>query len=71
MSRHILIAAATTAYPNLPERDARPQLANVLAEVVRLFTHTIGGYQRELEGIGENPGADLLRRELDLSLIHI
>ena len=65
VSRHILIAAATTAYPNLPERDARPQLANVLAEVVRLFTHTIGGYQRELEGIGENPGADLLRRELD------
>lgn len=65
MGKHLLIAAATSEYPNLPSRDARPQLAGVLAEIVELFTSTLGGYERALETIAENPPADVLRKSLD------
>jgi WD40 repeat protein len=65
MGKHFLIAAATSAYPNLPPHDARPQLVGVLAAVVDLFTATLGGYERALETIAENPPADVLRKSLD------
>jgi hypothetical protein len=65
MGKHLLIAAATAEYPNLPARDARPQLVGVLAAVVDLFTSTLGGYERALETIAENPPADVLRKSLD------
>ena len=59
-----LIAAATSSYPGLPGRDARPQLVGVLAEVVGFFTGSLG-YTRELPAIGDNPPSDDLRKALD------
>lgn len=44
--------------------DQRPQLDAVLAAVVKLFTETLGCYQRELDAIAVNPPTDLLRRSL-------
>jgi hypothetical protein len=51
MAKHLLIAAATSEYPNLAPIDARPQLVGVLDSIVKLFTDRIGGYRRELETI--------------------
>jgi WD40 repeat protein len=65
MARHLLIAIATSKYPNLKPDDGRPQLAQVLASVVDLFTSTLGRYQRELPGIAENPPSNVLRSDLD------
>ena len=64
MSRHLLIAAATCNYKNLKPGDQRPQLSSVLASMVKLFTETLGSYQRELDAIAENPPSDVLRRTL-------
>lgn len=65
MDEHLLIAVATSSYPNLEPSAARPQLTAVLENVVNLFTKTIGGYRRELESISENPSSDSLRKGLD------
>ena len=65
MAQHLLIATATSAYPNLSPKDARPQLSGVLVSVVRLFKETLKCYRRELEPLAENPTADELRKTLD------
>ncbi|MBV8146046.1 MAG: hypothetical protein JO184_13670 [Gammaproteobacteria bacterium] len=63
--RHILIAIATSHYPNLPESDQRPQLSAVLASVVDMFTRRIGCYRHVLDEVSDNPPADALRKALD------
>jgi WD40 repeat protein len=65
MGRHLLIATATSKYENLKPIDERPQLSSVLASVVKLFTTTLGHYERELGTIAENPPANTLRVSLD------
>jgi WD40 repeat protein len=65
MARHYLIAAATSTYLNLKPADERPQLPQVLASVVNLFTKTLGCYTRELEAVAENSSADILRKSLN------
>ena len=64
MPRHLLIAAATSSYPHMKPGDQRPQLDAVLASVVKLFTETLGSYQRELDAIAVNPPSELLRKNL-------
>jgi WD40 repeat protein len=65
MDQHFLIAIATSKNPGLSELEQRPQLSDVLADVVSLFTQTLGGYRRELLDVSENASADELRKRLD------
>lgn len=65
MARHLLIATATSKYEHLRPEDERPQLTQVLASVVDLFTSKLKRYERELNAVGENPPSSVLRSDLD------